>query len=188
MNSQALNGFTLFHVCYLSCQSCRGWSLSHGPQGHVSSTQRWWRAPSGWCSPGHQAPWWPGYHWTQRPGRCHAHYRWEVLLSSWQSCLVQEEAPLYRNWLLKKKRGQRQLYSALWFQLQTITVTCAVTYHTACAATSQSKCHDRSPSQYGWFPVQYWPGWRWLAHHRSPSACWGKGPGCLCQAHIQSSY
>lgn len=87
-----------------------------------------------------------------------------------------------------KKRGQRQLYRALWFQLLTVTITCAVTYHTACAVTSQNKCHGRSPSQYGWFPVQYWPGWRWLVHHRSPSACWGKGPGCLCQAHIQSSY
>lgn len=63
-----------------------------------------------------------------------------------------------------------------------------ITDRTACAVTSQNRCHGRSPSQYGWFPVQHLLGSTWLAHHKSPSACWGKGPGYLCLAHIQSSY
>lgn len=88
---------------YLSCQSCRGWSLSHAPRGHVSSTQRWWRALSGWCSPCHQEPWWPGCHWIQTPGRCRAHCRWAVRPSSWQNYWVQAEAQWCRSWHLKKQ-------------------------------------------------------------------------------------
>lgn len=61
-------------------------------------------------------------------------------------------------------------------------------YRKACGETSRSTCPDRSLSQCDWFPAQHWPGWMWLARRRSPSACWGKGQGYLCQAHIQSSY
>lgn len=113
------------------------------------------------------------------------------LLGAGRSSMVPELAP-------KKtisQRDQSQLYwkyilERIWSDaLLTIPIfSGAITYHTACAAISQSKCHDRSPFQYGWFPVQHWLGWMWLAHHRSPSACLGKGPDYLCQVRIQSSY
>ena len=168
--------------------------------------------PSGWCSPCHQEPWWPECHWTQTPGHCHAHYQWAAPLSSWQSCWVLAGAPQSQSWLLKNNPwGQKRLDWALklikedlWFQQQGFPVESplnklqfcqycgycwlAVTYRKACAGTSQSRYHGRIPFQYGWSPVQCWLGWRWLAHHRSPSACWGRGPDCLCQVRIQSSY
>lgn len=95
--------FDLFESYYLFCPSYRGWFLSRGHRGHVSSTQIWWRAPSCWCSSDHRELWWPGCHWTQTPGHCHVHYLWADQQSSWQSCLVQEGAPQCQRWPLKNK-------------------------------------------------------------------------------------
>lgn len=93
----------------------------------------------------------------------------------------------YRTRQRQQNLSKRNLYSNNVLQSKNIS-SWTITDRKACAVTSQNKCHGHSPSQYGWFPVQHWLGSMWLAHHRSPSACWGKGPGYLCRAHIQSSY
>lgn len=102
------------------------------------------------------------------------------LLGAGRSSTVPELAP--------EKQSTRTKVLKLCSYCSVLCAVCTVNYHKACAGTSQSMYHGRILFQCGWSPVQYWLGWRWLAHHRSLSACWGKVPDCLCQVRIQFSY
>lgn len=114
------------------------------------------------------------------------------LLGAGRSSTVPEVAPENigpdrGNYNGQQNLSKRKLYFNNVLQSKNISIW-TITDRKAYAVTSQNTCHGHSPSQYGWFPVQHWLGSMWLAHHRSLSAYWGKGPGYLCRAHIQSSY
>lgn len=75
------------------------------------------------------------------------------LLGAGRSSTVPELAPnVHREWktvikLAKKKKN--------WFQWRLDHHLQIITHRTACAETSQNRCHGHSPSQYELFPVPH---------------------------------